>query len=117
MAKVDMVHVPYKGGAAAMTDLLGGRINVIFSSASTALPQITAGKINAIAVTTLQRSPLLPNVPTIAESGLPGFEAANWYGIVVPIKTPQPIAGASQRGDHSSPQCVRHEGDASNAWP
>jgi tripartite-type tricarboxylate transporter receptor subunit TctC len=91
MAKVDMVHVPYKGGAAVMNDLLGGRIDLVFSSASTALPQIKAERVRAIAVTTLKRSPQLPNVPTIAESGLPGYEAANWYGIVVPMKTPQPI--------------------------
>ena len=88
MAKVDMVHVPYKGGAAAMLDLIGGRIDLVFSSASPALPQIAAEKIRALAVTTLKRSALLPEVPTIAESGLPGYEALNWYGIVVPIKTP-----------------------------
>jgi tripartite-type tricarboxylate transporter receptor subunit TctC len=91
MAKVDMVHVPYKGGAAAMNDLLGGRIDMVFSSAATALPQMKAGRIRGLAVTTRKRSPLVPDLPTIAESGLPGYEAANWYGMVVPIKTPQPI--------------------------
>ena len=91
MAKVDMVHVPYKGGAAAMNDLLGGRIDLIFSSASTAIPQVNAGRIKALAVTTLKRSKELPNVATIAESGLPGYDAANWYAIVAPMKTPQTI--------------------------
>jgi len=91
MAGVDMVHVPYKGGAPAMIDLIGGRIDMVFSSAATALPQIKADKIKALAVTTAKRSTQLPEVPTIAESGIPGYEAANWYGIVVPIKTPQNI--------------------------
>ena len=88
LAKVDMVHVPYKGGAAAILDLIGGRIDLVFSSAAPALPQIAAEKIRALAVTTLKRSSLLPDLPTIAESGLPGYEAINWYDIVVPIKTP-----------------------------
>jgi tripartite-type tricarboxylate transporter receptor subunit TctC len=86
-----MVHVPYKGGAAAMNDLLGGRIDMVFSSAATALPQMKAGRVRGLAVTTKKRSPLVPDLPTIAESGLPGYEAANWYGMVVPIKTPQPV--------------------------
>jgi tripartite-type tricarboxylate transporter receptor subunit TctC len=87
MARVDMVHVPYKGGAPAMIDLIGGRIDLVFSSASTALPQIKSDKIKALAVTSARRSTQLPEVPTIAESGIPGYDAANWYGIVVPIKT------------------------------
>ena len=74
-----------------MIDLIGGRIDMVFSSAATALPQIKAEKIKALAVTTAKRSTQLPEVPTIAESGIPGYEAANWYGIVVPIKTPQNI--------------------------
>ena len=82
MAKVDMVHVPYKGGAPAMIDLIAGQIQLIFSSPPTAVPQVKAGKIRALAVTTAKRSAILPELPTIAESGLPGFEADNWYGIV-----------------------------------
>lgn len=89
MAKVDMVHVPYKGGAPAMIDLIAGQTQLIFSSAPTAIPQVKAGKIKALAVTTAKRSVLLPELPTIAEAGLPGFEADNWYGVVVAAKTPR----------------------------
>ncbi len=91
MAKVDMVHIPYKGGAPAMVDLIAGQVQLIFSSAPTAVPQIKAGKIRALAVTTVGRSAVLPELPTVAESGLPGFEADNWYGIVTATRTPRPI--------------------------
>lgn len=91
MAKVDMVHVPYKGGAPAMIDLIAGRTQLVFSSPPTAIPQVKAGKIRALAVTTLRRSALLPELPTIAESGLPGFDADNWYGIAVVARTPRAI--------------------------
>ena len=91
MAKVDMVHIPYKGGAPAMVDLIAGQVQLIFSSAPTAVPQVKAGKIRALAVTTARRSAVLPELPTVAESGLPGFEADNWYGIVTAIRTPRPI--------------------------
>jgi tripartite-type tricarboxylate transporter receptor subunit TctC len=93
MAKVDMVHVPYKGGAPAMIDLIAGQIQLIFSSPPTAVPQVKAGKIRALAVTTAKRSAILPELPTIAESGLPGFEADNWYGIVAAARTPRAIVG------------------------
>lgn len=86
-----MVHVPYKGGAPAMLDLLAGRLQVIFASAATAVPQVKAGKLRALAVTTAQRSRALPDLPTVAESGLPGYEADNWYGIVTVAKTPAAI--------------------------
>lgn len=91
MAKVDMVHVPYKGGAPAMVDLIAGQTQLIFSSPPTAVPQVKAGRIRALAVTTARRSAVLPELPTIAESGLPGFEADNWYGIVVAKKTPRAV--------------------------
>ena len=93
MAKVEMVHVPYKGGAPAMIDLIAGQIQLIFSSPPTAVPQVKAGKIRALAVTTAKRSAILPELPTIAESGLPGFEADNWYGIVAAARTPRAIVG------------------------
>jgi tripartite-type tricarboxylate transporter receptor subunit TctC len=91
MAGVKMVHIPYKGGAPAMVDLLAGQIQLIFSSAPTAVPQVKAGKIRALAVTTAKRSVILPELPTVAESGLPGFEADNWYGVVTTMKTPRGV--------------------------
>ncbi len=87
-AGVDIVHIPYKGGGPATADLLGGRVTAYYSTPSTAGPHIESGKIRALASTGLQRAPSLPNVPTIAESGFPGFEATNWYAFVAPGKTP-----------------------------
>jgi tripartite-type tricarboxylate transporter receptor subunit TctC len=86
-----MTHVPYKGGGPAMIDLLGGNIQLIFATTASAVGHIKSGKIRALAVTTLKRSPLVPDLPTVAESGLKGFEANNWYGILVPAKTPRAI--------------------------
>ena len=91
MAGIKMVHIPYKGGAPAMIDLLAGQIQLIFSSAPTAVPQVKNGKIRGLAVTTLKRSIVLPDLPTVSESGLKGFEADNWYGVVTTMKTPRPI--------------------------
>jgi len=91
MAGVKMVHIPYKGGAPAMIDLLAGQIQLIFSSAPTAVPQVKNGKIRGLAVTTAKRSVVLPDLPTVSESGLPGFEADNWYGVVTTMKTPRPV--------------------------
>jgi len=91
MAGVSMVHIPYKGGAPAMLDLLAGRIQLIFSSAPTAVPQVKNGKIRGLAVTTARRSVVLPDLPTVAEAGVPGFEADNWYGVVTVAKTPPAI--------------------------
>ena len=90
-AKIDMVHVPYKGGGPAMVDLVAGRVNMYPAVPSTALPQIKAGKIRAIATTGLKRTAMLPDVPTVAEQGYPGFEAVNWYAFVAPAKTPRQI--------------------------
>ena len=91
MAGIKMVHIPYKGGAPAMIDLLAGQIQLIFSSAPTAVPQVKAGKIRGLAVTTARRSLILPELPTIAEAGLPGFEADNWYGVVTTMNTPRAV--------------------------
>jgi tripartite-type tricarboxylate transporter receptor subunit TctC len=91
MAKIQMVHVPYKGGAPAMTALLGNQTQVLFASPSTAIPQVKAGRVKGLAVTTLKRSLMLPDLPTIAESGFPGYETDNWYGFVLPAKTPRAI--------------------------
>jgi tripartite-type tricarboxylate transporter receptor subunit TctC len=91
MAKVELTHVPYKGGGPAMLDLLGGRINMIFASPSSSIPHIKAGRIRALAVTTLKRSVIVPDLPTVAESGLPGYEVNNWYAMVAPAKTPRAV--------------------------
>src|SRR5262245_7875495 len=90
-AGVEIVHVPYKGGAPALTDLLGGRVAAYFSTPSTAGPYIESGKLIALATTGLTRPAFMPNVPTLAESGFPGFNATNWYAFVAPGKTPEPI--------------------------
>jgi len=91
MAGVDMTHVPYKGSAPALTDLMGGQVQIMFDNLPSALPLIKAGKLRAIAVTSLKRAPALPDVPTISESGLPGFEASSWFGVLAPAGTPAPI--------------------------
>jgi len=91
MSKVPLVHVPYKGGGPAMQDLLGGQVPTCFCAMPTSLPHIKAGKIRAIATTGPKRSPALPDVPTVAEQGFPGYEATNWYAFVAPAKTPAPI--------------------------
>src|SRR5438552_13835540 len=91
MAGVQMTHVPYKGSAPALQDLLGGQVQLMFDNLPPSLPHIKAGKLRALAVTSVARSPALPDVPTIAESGLPGFEASSWFGILVPAGTPSAI--------------------------
>jgi tripartite-type tricarboxylate transporter receptor subunit TctC len=90
-AGLNAVHVPYKGGNPAVIDLLGGRVPAYYSTPSSALPYIKAGQIIPLATTGLQRSDLLPDVPTIAESGFPGFNATNWYAFVAPAATPPAI--------------------------
>jgi tripartite-type tricarboxylate transporter receptor subunit TctC len=87
-AGVEILHVPYKGGAQAMQDVLSGRVAAYFSVPSTAEPHIEAGKLVALATTGLARPAFMPNVPTVAESGFPGFNATNWYAFVAPSKTP-----------------------------
>jgi tripartite-type tricarboxylate transporter receptor subunit TctC len=91
MAKIKLEHVPYKGTGPALTDLLGGRVQVMFNSAVSIMPQVRAGKLRAIAMTATKRSPAMPDVPTVAESGVPGYEAASWYGVLAPAKTPRSI--------------------------
>jgi tripartite-type tricarboxylate transporter receptor subunit TctC len=97
MAAIDMAHVPYRGSAPALIDLIGGRTQVMFDSIASALPQIRAGKLRAIAVASKSRSPLLPDVPTVDESGLKGYSAHSWLGIFVPAGTPKPIVERLQR--------------------
>ncbi len=90
-AGVEMTHVPYKGGAPAMVDVLGERVSGYFAAPPTALPQIQAGRIVPLATTGLKRPDYLPDIPTVAESGFPGFEALNWYAFVAPARTPAAI--------------------------
>src|SRR5256886_1501343 len=91
MADVRMVHVPYKGIAPAMTDLLSGEVQLMFGTVVALVPQIQAGKLRALAVTSRKRSSLLTDVPTLAESGLPDYEAGSWYGILSPAATPREV--------------------------
>jgi tripartite-type tricarboxylate transporter receptor subunit TctC len=91
MAGVKMVHVPYKGIAPALTDLLGGEVQLMFGTVVALVPHIQSGKLRALAVTGKKRSALLPDVPTLRESGLPEYEAGSWYGIEAPAGTPRPI--------------------------
>ncbi len=91
MAGVKLVHVPYKGGGPAMIDLVAGHVEIFVAVISTAVPQVKAGKARALAVTGPRRAAALPEVPTVSESALKGYEATNWYGYVVPPATPRPI--------------------------
>jgi len=88
---VKMLHVPYKGGAPALQDLLGGQIDLMFETSPTALPYVKTGKLKALGITTARRSPLMPDLPTVAEGGLPGYEAITWIGLVAPAGTPQAV--------------------------
>jgi tripartite-type tricarboxylate transporter receptor subunit TctC len=90
-AGVAMTHIPYRGSSPALQDLVGGRIDVMFDNASTALPQVAGGTARAIAVTTAKRVATLPDVPTVAQQGLPGYELANWWAFVAPAGTPAPV--------------------------
>jgi tripartite-type tricarboxylate transporter receptor subunit TctC len=91
LAAIDVVHVPYKGSSFAMPDLIAGNTQLFFDSIPPALPQINAGRLRAIAVASSKRSPALPDLPTISESGLKGFEADNWFGVLAPEDTPKDI--------------------------
>lgn len=92
-AGVDMVHVAYKGTGPALNDLLGGQVSMMFSQLSSAIPHIQSGKLRAIGVASLKRSNAMPDLPTVAEQGYPGFEAVSWYALMVPAATPADIIG------------------------
>ena len=91
LAGIDMLHVPYKGTGQAVTDLLAGQIDVMFAPAQTVMPHVQAGKLKALAVTSARRASTLPELPTAAESGLPGYEAVGWFGLLVPAATPKEV--------------------------
>ena len=91
MAQVDLLHVPYKGTGQAVTDLLAGQIDLMFAPSQTVLPHVKAGKLKALAVTGAKRSEMLPELPTVSESGLPGYQAVGWFGVLAPAATPKPV--------------------------
>ncbi|MDB5607258.1 MAG: tripartite tricarboxylate transporter substrate binding protein [Bradyrhizobium sp.] len=93
MSKVNLMTVPYKGAAPAITDLIGGQIQVMFTTVASAASLIAAGQLRALAVTSAERSPAFPDLPTVAEAGVPGYAAESWYGLFVPAKTPTDIIG------------------------
>ena len=97
MARVKLVHVPYKGAAPALADLLGGQVQLMFSTMPPALPHVKDGKLRALAVTSAKRSPATPELPTVDEIALPGFEANTWHGVVVPAGTPAAIVARLNR--------------------
>jgi len=97
MARVELVHVPYKGGAPMVSDLLAGRVQLAMANLTTTLPHLRSGRLRALAIGTRGRSALLPDIPTLSEAGIRGYEANNWNGIVVPRATPQPVIDALNR--------------------
>ena len=91
MTGVEMVHVPYKGAQPALTDVIAGRAQLMFATSASVIPYLKAGRLRALAVTTAQRSATVPELPTLSEAGVPGFEALTWHGVVVPSATPAPL--------------------------
>jgi len=100
-AGLKMVHVPYKGAGPSMAALMGGEVDMMFNGVSSALPHVKAGRLRAIAISSAQRSPLLPDLPTVAESGL-RYETAGWYGLVAPAGTPKPVTARLQASLHQA---------------
>lgn len=97
MARIEIVHVPYKGNAAAPTDLVAGRVHMMFSNLLTAMPHARAGKLRALAVSSARRSPQAPELPTVAEAGVPGYDITPWYGVFAPAGTPRAIVARLNR--------------------
>jgi tripartite-type tricarboxylate transporter receptor subunit TctC len=97
MAKIDLLHIPYKGGSPAVAALVGGQIQIMFSNPVSSISLVKSGRLRALAITSKTRSPLLPDVPTVAEAGVPGYESQSWYGVLVPAKTPANVVAALNR--------------------
>ena len=112
MAKVTITHVPYKGSAGARTDVLGGQVEMMFDAVTTMADQAKAGKVRALATTGRQRSDVMPDVPTVAEAGVPGYEATIWLGVMAPKGTPKPIV---DKLNEAISQIVA-QGDVKQAW-
>ena len=104
---VQITHIPYRGSGPAMVDLMGGRVQIAFETASSVIPHIKSGKVRALAVLSAARNPQLPDVPTMAEAGVPGVEMSAWYGIYMPSGTPAAIQRRARRGQRH-PGAVRH---------
>lgn len=99
-AKLDIVHVPYKGGAPAMQDLIGGQVTMLFDQMPAVLPQVTSNRVRALGVSSAKRSSAAPSIPTLAESGVPGFDMTVWFGVLVPTGTPREIVDTLNRNIH-----------------
>ena len=112
MTGLSMTHVPYKGSAPAITDLLGGQVQLMFDNLPSALPHIKAGKLRALAVTSAQRASALPDVPTVAEAGLPGFEASSWFGLLAPGRHAE---GRRREAERRGREVARVAGSAGEA--
>jgi tripartite-type tricarboxylate transporter receptor subunit TctC len=97
MAHVDLLHVPYKGTGQALTDLLAGQVDVMFAPAQTVMSHITSKKLRALATTGRRRATRLPDLPTVAQSGVPGYEAAGWFGLLAPAATPKAVVEQPSR--------------------
>jgi tripartite-type tricarboxylate transporter receptor subunit TctC len=97
MTGTEMVHIPFKGSGAAMIDLLGGQVQLALTSAISGMPHLKTGKLRGLAVTTLKRSPVIPEFPTVAESGVPGYSVDGWYAVVLPARTPAAIVSKLNR--------------------
>ena len=97
LSRIEVVHVPYKGGGPALAELLAGQVQALFSIALVAIPQVKAGKLRSLAITSAKRFVLVPDLPTVAESGFPGFECIGWFGVVAPAKTPRPVIDLMHR--------------------
>ncbi|HET7546665.1 MAG TPA: tripartite tricarboxylate transporter substrate binding protein [Usitatibacter sp.] len=97
LAGIDMLHVPYKGTGQAVKDLLGGQIDVMFAPGETVMPQVKAGRLRALAVTSAQRATAIPELPTVAEAGVAGYEAIGWFGLLAPVATPKAIVDKISR--------------------
>jgi tripartite-type tricarboxylate transporter receptor subunit TctC len=91
MAKIDIIHVPYKGSPQSLSELMGGQISTVFAPMLTAMPQFKTGRVRPLAVTTAQRTAVAPELPTIAESGVPGYDSNAWFGLLAPAGTPRDI--------------------------
>jgi tripartite-type tricarboxylate transporter receptor subunit TctC len=111
MTRVKMTHVPYKGSGPALTDLIGGQVQVMFANMPGTLQHVKAGRLNVLAVTSARRSPLLPETPTIAETGIPGYQASTWFGVFAPGGTPKEIVArlnAEINKALSAPELTEH---------